>query len=451
MLLSYSSVLICLHLATPNRFHASRQHVTPAAWTQAGRTFPNNHPDNLDVIASEPVLWEPVNPVVSNEWQGTTLSGKTLLVPAFSDPRPWAIPVTQPNGRRGYVTTPATLNSALPTPAVPTTPMTTPAAVLAAQLPQASGLDSIPVFPKHLPAGSVILNARPDLETGGLWVPHPAPGPHLGNYKVAPNAPNTQAAFSRISPVQGGVPQPQPMLHTAAIPVAPTVGPVIVAPPAVPLALDVRLSPLVGYNTIQIIQPHVKWDIADMPDRRTVKKVTGRNVITDYSKSEFQSVAVDAPGMQMVIHVEHRAWPLMSQMWGPIVVEASNHKTNTITAMDVFNAVYEYFQVQIFENDKQHIYHDQNDPNYLTLRESWYRRCKTSLTTVPAAELRLGLKRVDMLGDVRRWFGELKTCDLSLTGVLMGRFVAGLQKMYGPNNTIQFVLFLGNLRSSYAG
>ena len=308
-----------------------------------------------------------------------------------------AIPVTQSNGRIGFVTTPAS-GVCMP----PFTPAMTPAPLPVQMVPSVS----VPVFPNKIPAGAALPNgtiANPD---GSFAIPHPAPRPHAPFANISHNPEN-------VAPSWPWYPTPAQPVPPAAVPADVLGWPWLQVPTVMPASTvlshmpssTVQLSTLLAYNPVNPMIPHLKWDLADPPDRRTVKKVTGTNTIRDLTKKEFAYDAVYPPGMPMLVRLVHRAGPLVERLWGGIVVDPP--KKGNITTMHVLTAIHDFFQVQIHEGDKEQIYHDHNDPNYINLYDAWRRRCKHSLTSVPDAEMKLGFKRIDMLGDDRRWMGKL--------------------------------------------
>ena len=165
------------------------------------------------------------------------------------------------------------------------------------------------------------------------------------------------------------------------------------------------LNPHLGVNPTSFFQPPLVWDIAHLPSRATLRHVTGRNLVVPIKDKEFKEAAVYPPGMPMHLHLRHPAWSYMYAKWGPIIVEC-RRKDNKISVWDVLDAVHEYLQEPIgWEELLALAPHGNDDENCRRLLDSWDQRCRTA-DSLEDFERGQGIKRIDVIGDERRWCGR---------------------------------------------
>ncbi|KAF7790839.1 hypothetical protein EIP86_001796 [Pleurotus ostreatoroseus] len=155
----------------------------------------------------------------------------------------------------------------------------------------------------------------------------------------------------------------------------------------VPMHLHPYLAPNPYATT-----PHFDWDISLPPD--TARRVTGRNCVVDISAG-FDEVATWPPTNVVLIASDF----ILQESWGPIVVRNSK----SVTFLDVLAAIYEYWQTPLTEKDVHNL--QKSDPqNYRLMVDAYFQRCKRS-PSIREWEMSQGLRRVDLFGDNRKWWG----------------------------------------------
>ncbi len=235
----------------------------------------------------------------------------------------------------------------------------------------------------------------PQRPLAGSWVPHPLPDPVVpasafwtpqwfSAPRVVHDTPIDVATALRLT---GGVP----------LPGAAPVGWAPVWPPpqnALPdtVSIPIHLNPYLAPNPCGQI-PFVAWDISQPPV--TAKRVTGRNCVVDLTP-QFGGTAT----WPAVKHLQIASDSCMEgQFWGPIIVQSKEE----ITVWDVMNAIYEHFQQQLTQSEVDYI-SDLHPVNYRMMKDAWDQRCRKS-NSLRDWERRQGLRRIDVLGDEKCWYG----------------------------------------------
>lgn len=251
------------------------------------------------------------------------------------------------------------------------------------------------------------------------------------------------SAIPVVTPAVSAVPIATPAV--AAVPVATPAWPVAAAvPPAPPAncptppdwlqrtAPEVALIPTLGLNPVEPSYPHLKWDLAQMPSAATVKHITGRVLVKPITHKDFKQVALYPPRLDMYITLGNvPAAAHMHARWGPIVVRPN--RKGEILVGDVLDAVYTFFQEQLYFEDFTAFDEwlgKEGDPNYEALKVAYGRRLRAS-SGLYEVERKQGFKRVDMLGDNRRWCG-LYRAPPSAPGDQTVRFLLYLQSTRHP-------------------
>ncbi|KAJ3550642.1 hypothetical protein NM688_g5025 [Phlebia brevispora] len=218
------------------------------------------------------------------------------------------------------------------------------------------------------------------------WVAHPWPAPNVPGSVFWPSHwlsfPRTSVAQDLMH-ITGGNPLPG-TLHTWT--------PLAWPPSLEGMRVPIHMHPFLAPNPFGT-SPHIDWDLSMLP--QTAKRVTGRNCIVDPA-SAFKDDATWPPTNTMLIASDF----ILQEGWGPIAIQ----KTKAIKVLDVLMAVYDYFQEQLSEEDVRHL-RRLNPNNYRMLVDAYQQRCRRSLT-LRGWERRQGLRRVDLLGDNRKWWGK---------------------------------------------
>lgn len=416
---------------TPNRFLHPLP-LRPAADGASGR----------DVVMREQINWEPINPAVGNAFVGTSLQTGERILAAHDNTAPPLPPMYVQNGmttdgRPTIATTPATRPFGLPTPmgtpavhlvsppVIPTTtipPFTPNAQIPPPMPPVAPPVGNHALFPQHLPAGTRTMGVPDPTLPGAFWVEHTAPGPHTGVSAIPslPGAATTPGAAPQFSWTPGP-PAPPPMVGNftpgftpGSVPafgpaMAPSPWPVQSCPTTPAWVMratpSVMLNPHLCVNLASVSQPPLVWDIAHLPSRATLRHLTGRNLIIPVKGKEFKEAAVYPPGLAMHIHLNHHAWSYMYNAWGPIIVNYRG-KDNKVSVWDVLDAVYNYLQNKMdWEEYCAVSPFGTSDENHNRLMDAWDQRCLTA-DSLEDFERSQGVRRIDILGDDRRWCGK---------------------------------------------
>ncbi|EPQ51725.1 hypothetical protein GLOTRDRAFT_48150 [Gloeophyllum trabeum ATCC 11539] len=134
---------------------------------------------------------------------------------------------------------------------------------------------------------------------------------------------------------------------------------------------------------------------------------------------EFEKPATAPPVNKVVVVCDLGK---VSSLWPPIEIE----RANPVTVWDIMHAIYEFFQKPMTQREVDYV--SAIEPgNYEMLCEAFYKRIYDS-SNIPEWERLRGIKRVDVLGDRRVWWGLWIT--------------------YNPDDTWQLNLGLMPLRQS---
>lgn len=165
------------------------------------------------------------------------------------------------------------------------------------------------------------------------------------------------------------------------------------------------LNPLLTPNANDGTTPYLKWDMAQMPAKGTLKYLSGQNLVLPVKDADFKQMGVHPPGMAIHIHLVHPSWPSMSAMWGPIIV-SPHGKENMVSVWDVLDTVYNYLQTQIDWTEYMKFAPlGTQDPNHERMHDAYVQRCRNA-DSLEAYERKQGMRRIDCLGDQRRWNGK---------------------------------------------
>ncbi|KAF8124588.1 hypothetical protein EV363DRAFT_1354012 [Boletus edulis] len=157
--------------------------------------------------------------------------------------------------------------------------------------------------------------------------------------------------------------------------------------------VPIRLSPHIIPNPNNAHLPMIGWNVTKHPSM--AKRLTPNHVIVDMSSISGDTVThTKANTIVVTCDVGH-----MSTLWGPIVIDQSE----PVTLRDLFEAIYEYFQIPLTHPEVQYIC-GLHPSNLRRLTDAYYERCRESVA-LPGWEARQGLKRADVLGDRKYWWG----------------------------------------------
>lgn len=162
-----------------------------------------------------------------------------------------------------------------------------------------------------------------------------------------------------------------------------------------PQIVDERpvIVPELAINPFQPAMPILQWDIRQNPI--TARLTTGAHISTDLAHV-LSSHITDIP--VGIIEIAIPACP-MAYMWDAIRVRRSS----AIKVQDVLDVIYEWLQKPLTQAEMEHIEHV--NPNGVeAILWALHERASTSLT-LQGWEHRQGPRRIDCLGDIRRWMG----------------------------------------------
>ena len=139
--------------------------------------------------------------------------------------------------------------------------------------------------------------------------------------------------------------------------------------------------------------PHLVWDISQSPS--ATRRITGAHTIISAQPRLKEQATV--PGT-LEVYIALQA-SIIQELWGPIKIS----KQTMVTAWDILYAIYDYFQTPLTHAEVDFLSGLHPD-NYPRLVDAWIARCNVT-PALPGFEARQGLKRVDLLGDKRCWWG----------------------------------------------
>ncbi|KAG1741792.1 uncharacterized protein EDB91DRAFT_1052376 [Suillus paluster] len=154
-----------------------------------------------------------------------------------------------------------------------------------------------------------------------------------------------------------------------------------------------KFAPWLAINPFQPAMPMLQWDIRQNPI--TARLTTGAHISTDLGQV-LSSPVTDPP-----ISIIEIAIPAcsMAYMWNVVRVQ----RTGAIKVQDVLDAIYEWLQRPLTRAEMEHIERVSPASVEAVLR-ALHERASTS-PTLHGWEYRQGPRRIDCLGDVRRWMG----------------------------------------------
>ncbi|KAG1809851.1 uncharacterized protein HD556DRAFT_9673 [Suillus plorans] len=154
-----------------------------------------------------------------------------------------------------------------------------------------------------------------------------------------------------------------------------------------------KIVPCLATNPFQPDMPLLQWDIRQNPI--TARLTTGAHISMDLAQA-LSSEVTDIP--VGIIEIAIPACPT-AYMWDAIRVQ----RTSAIKVQDVLDAIYNWLQTPLTLAEMEHIgcvYPDGGDAIVRALQE----RASAS-PTLHGWEQRQGPRRIDCLGEVRRWMG----------------------------------------------
>ncbi|KAF7967802.1 hypothetical protein HWV62_15062 [Athelia sp. TMB] len=140
-------------------------------------------------------------------------------------------------------------------------------------------------------------------------------------------------------------------------------------------------------------QPNVKWDIAKSPHHAEW---------LDCGPNSLQAMFDEDATIPMVKSV----WmaidnPITTERWGNIEVK---NDQDAISVWDILNAIYEYFNEPITRRDLDYLQR-LDSSNHAMILEAARARVNGQPGSTPAFLGTRGMKRVDALGDMRKFWG----------------------------------------------
>ncbi|KAG0703476.1 hypothetical protein DFH29DRAFT_440677 [Suillus ampliporus] len=154
-----------------------------------------------------------------------------------------------------------------------------------------------------------------------------------------------------------------------------------------------KFAPWLALNPFQPAMPVLQWDIRQSPI--AARLTTGAHISTDLAQA-LSSPVTDPP--VSIIEIAIPAC-FMAYMWNVVRVQ----RTGTITVRDVLDAIYEWLQTPLTRAEMEHIEHVSPTSVEAILR-ALHERASTS-STLQGWEYLQGPRRIDCLGDIRRWIG----------------------------------------------
>lgn len=181
--------------------------------------------------------------------------------------------------------------------------------------------------------------------------------------------------------------------------------------PPVPRATEVpiQLSPWLAPNPIDPNVPQIEWDLGTHP--ATARWFTGAHVILPLDSSGGGSMSAGIGQEPATSPASDKLFVLcdvssINRFWGPIVIERPGGR---VTIGDLLEGIYIFFQMHLSRAEVAYI--SSLGPEYYRLPLAAYqRRVAQRPSGVPRdRDGRDGIRRVDCLGDGRRWWGAWVT------------------------------------------
>lgn len=304
---------------------------------------------------------------------------------------PFATPAGQPLPNPYWLPGPFPAGYNSTSPVIPGTPAPTPVIPATPRFPSSPAMPSAYRYP---------------------WFEHPWPAPNVPGERFWPrhwlSFPRGRSSVDPLW-VSGGNALPGSMLD--AVYTSPTW-------PPTTFRVPMHLHPYLAPNPFATA-PHFDWDLSCSPE--TARRITGRNCTVDIT-SAFKEPATYPPTGTMLIASDF----ILQESWGPIVAKS----TKGVTFYDVLLAIYEYWQQQLTERDVAHLQR-LDSQNYGLLVDAYHQRCRRS-HSIRGWERSQGLRRVDLLGDNRKWWGK---CSPRYRRMFLLISWPGLWLSYGGNGT----------------
>ncbi|OAX37011.1 hypothetical protein K503DRAFT_260469 [Rhizopogon vinicolor AM-OR11-026] len=154
-----------------------------------------------------------------------------------------------------------------------------------------------------------------------------------------------------------------------------------------------KFIPWLALNPFQRDMPMLEWDVRQ--HHITARLTTGAHITTNLEHA-MSSPATDPP--VSIIEIAIQGYP-MAHPWNVIRVQ----RTSTITVADVLTAVYNWLQTPLSQAEMDHI-ECISPASVEAVYSAFQERARTS-PALHGWEHIYGPRRIDCLGDTRRWIG----------------------------------------------
>lgn len=154
-----------------------------------------------------------------------------------------------------------------------------------------------------------------------------------------------------------------------------------------------KFAPSLARNPFQPDMPILQWDVRQHP--LTTRLTTGAHISTNLG-SAMSAPATDPPVSIIEITIQAGS---MTHLWNIVRVQ----RTGTIKVVDILNSIYEWLQIPLTEAEMEHI--ERVSPASVeAVLSAFHERSRTS-PALRGWEYLQGPRRIDCLGDVRKWMG----------------------------------------------
>lgn len=159
--------------------------------------------------------------------------------------------------------------------------------------------------------------------------------------------------------------------------------------------IPIRLHPHLIFNPVDPSVPVLMWDIVQAAELARV--VGGRGLLVPL---DLKASATTPKTKMMYVSSDTPYLEYWMKRWGPILIE----KTDEIKVRDLLDAIHEYFQQPLVEQDVEAL--EASSPeNMERVRIAAGFRIRQSYDMLPAVSACQGLRRSDVLGGLRRFQG----------------------------------------------
>lgn len=168
-----------------------------------------------------------------------------------------------------------------------------------------------------------------------------------------------------------------------------------IARPVQPFPNDGRpkFAPWLALNPFQPDMPMLQWDVRQHPV--TTRLTTGAHISTTLEHALY-SPATDPPVSIIEIAIQACS---MAYLWNVVRVQ----RAGAIRVTDILDAIYDWLQIPLTQAEMEHI--ERVSPaSAEAILSAFYERSYSS-PALCGWEYRHGPRRIDCLGDVRRWMG----------------------------------------------